>query len=170
MLEYAKRVGKPLMIYVFSDGSLSSTGMIDNCAAGRGKFGWQGDNPSVASTFFLVYNPSGRPQLRNGAASQQIGYYTSDGSVVATSSPAANSVNLLVKTVILNYMALHGHGRAFRTTCPAAWPAGSDRPAHLAGLTAFDQPHRARTARATASRWRAQPAVAFRRRRTACPN
>ncbi len=33
-LEYAKRMNKPLMVYVFSDGSLSSTGMIDT-SAGR---------------------------------------------------------------------------------------------------------------------------------------
>ena len=73
VLEYAKRLGTPVMIYVFSDGSLSSTGMVDNSVDGRGKLGWQGDNQSTASTFFLVYSPKGRPGLRNGAASQQIG-------------------------------------------------------------------------------------------------
>ncbi len=87
VLEYAQRVGKPVMIYVFSDGSLSSTGMADNSVAGRGKLGWQGDNSSVSSTFFLAYSPSGRPQLRNGVAGQQIGYYTSDGSVVGHLKP-----------------------------------------------------------------------------------
>ena len=60
-LEYAARKGKPLMIYVFSDGSLNATNMIDNTANGRGKFGWQGDNQSVAASFFLVFNPGGRP-------------------------------------------------------------------------------------------------------------
>src|SRR5580692_3299341 len=108
-LEYAKRMGKPLMVYVFSDGSLSSTGMIDTSAAGRGKFGWQGDNQSVAATFFLVYNPNGRPVVNPAATTpNQIGSYTADGSVNTASSPAANAVNLLVNTVILNYMALHG--------------------------------------------------------------
>jgi len=107
-LEYAKRVGVPLMIYVFSDGSVSSTGMIDTSAAGRGKFGWQGDNASTASSFFLVYNPAGRPALNPSAmAPNQIGSYTASGAVNTTSSPAANAVNLLVNTVILNYMALH---------------------------------------------------------------
>src|SRR5580692_4985904 len=73
-LEYAKRVGVPLMIYVFSDGSLSSTGMIDTSAAGRGKFGWQGDNSSVAATFFLVYNPTGRAVVNASATTpNQIG-------------------------------------------------------------------------------------------------
>ena len=116
-LEYAKRVNKPLMVYVFSDGSLSSTGMIDTSAAGRGKFGWQGDNQSVAATFFLVYNPAGRPVVNPAATTaNQIGYYTADGSVATTSSPAANAVNLLVNTVILNYMALHGQQGSFATT------------------------------------------------------
>ena len=118
-LEYAKRMNKPLMMYVFSDGSLSSTGMIDTSAAGRGKFGWQGDNQSVAATFFLVYNPAGRPVVNPAATTaNQIGYYTADGSVATTSSPAANAVNLLVNTVILNYMALHGQQQNFASTIP----------------------------------------------------
>jgi hypothetical protein len=113
-LEYAKRMGKPLMVYVFSDGSLSSTNMIDTSAAGRGKFGWQGDNQSVAATFFLVYNPNGRPVVNPAATTpNQIGYYTADGSVATTSSPAANAVNLLVNTVVLNYVALHGQQGSF---------------------------------------------------------
>jgi hypothetical protein len=116
-LEYAKRVGVPLMVYVFSDGSLSSTNMIDTSAAGRGKFGWQGDNSSVAATFFLVYNPSGRPAVNPAATTpNQIGSYTAGGAVNGSSSPAANAVNLLVNTVILNYMALHGQQGNFAST------------------------------------------------------
>jgi hypothetical protein len=40
-------------------------------------------------------------------ARQQIGSMTTGGAVATTSSPAANAVNLLVETVLLNYMALH---------------------------------------------------------------
>jgi hypothetical protein len=134
VLEYAQRLGKPVMIYVFSDGSLSSTGMADNSADGRGKLGWQGDNSSVSSTFFLVYSPSGRPQLRNGVAGQQIGYYTSDGSVVGTSSPVANSVPSLVQAVILNYMGLLGTDSQFSSVIQGQGLGGS---AALAALTAF---------------------------------
>jgi hypothetical protein len=118
VLEYAQRVGSPVMIYVFSDGSLSATSMVDNSTNGRGKLGWQGDNQATASTFFLVYSPTGRPQLRNGAASQQIGYFSADGSVVSTSSPAANSVYQLVQTVVLNYMGLMGTDGQFATAFP----------------------------------------------------
>jgi hypothetical protein len=134
VLEYAHRVGKPVMIYVFSDGSLTSTGMVDNSAGGRGKLGWQGDNASVASTFFLVYSPTGRPQLRNGAAGQQIGYFSADGSVVSTSSPAANAVNQLVQAVILNYMGLMGTDGQFPTLFPTQSLGSASA---LAGLTAF---------------------------------
>ena len=61
-IEYAARRGQPLMLYVFSDGSLSSNGMIDNSAGGRGKGVWTGDNQSTAAAFFLVYNPKGTDQ------------------------------------------------------------------------------------------------------------
>ena len=95
-LEYAARTGKPLMLYVFSDGSLSSNGMIDNSVDGRGKGVWTGDNQSTASSFFLVFNPAGRPVLRSPNMNQ-IGYYSGDGSVVTSSHPGANAVNLLVE-------------------------------------------------------------------------
>lgn len=39
-----------------------------------------------------------------------------DGSVETASSPAANNVNQLVQTVLLNYMALHGEQGLFDTT------------------------------------------------------
>ena len=102
-LEYAARMGKPLMMYVFSDGSVASNGRIDDSADGRGKPEWTGDNQATAASFFLVYNPAGRPvTIRN-----QIGYMSGNGNVVTSSSPAANNVNLLVNTVLLNYLALH---------------------------------------------------------------
>ena len=117
-LEYAQRVGSPLMIYVFSDGSLSSSSMVDTSVAGRDKLAWQGDNQTVASTFFLVYSPKGRPQLLNGVASQQIGWFTADGAVDPTSSPAANSVTQIPETMLLNYMALLGQAQNFSITFP----------------------------------------------------
>ncbi len=118
-LEYAFRKGKPLMLYVFSDGSLSADGQVDNSPDGRGKFMWASDNQSTAASFFLVFNPAGRPEIRDGFGGvpaerkQQIGYFQRDGSVANNSSPAANAVNLLVETVILNYMALHGEEGLF---------------------------------------------------------
>ena len=116
-LEYAARKGVPIMVYVFSDGSVFSNGMIDDSPEGRGKGVWTGDNQQTAASFFLVYNPNGRPQLleSNGGpeAHQQIGYMRPSGDVETASTPAANNVNLLVETVVLNYMALHGEQSRF---------------------------------------------------------
>ena len=107
VLEYAQRIKTPVMIYVLSDGSLTSSSMVDTTPAGRDKLAWQGDSSAVAATFFLVYSPSGRPAPLNGPASQQLGYFSADGSVVSTSSPGANSVVQLVEMVVLNYLSLH---------------------------------------------------------------
>lgn len=122
-LEYAARRNKPLMLYIFSDGSLASNGTIDNSVEGRGKGVWTGDNSSTAASLILVYNPGGRPTLMGANATeqarhQQIGYFRGDASVETASSPAANNVNLLVETVILNYMALHGEQGNFSTLFP----------------------------------------------------
>ena len=119
-LEYAARRGVPLMRYVFSDGSVSSGTEADNTVDGRGKFMWTSDNQSTAASFFLVYNPGSRPTLFSGdsvpaARHQQLGYFRADGSVETAGSPAANNVNLLVETVVLNYMALHGEQGLFST-------------------------------------------------------
>jgi len=91
--------------------------MVDTSVAGRNKFMWQGDNSTVTSTFFLLYNPSGRtPALALPTGKNQIGYWNSDGNLNTSSSPAGNAVNLLVQTVILNYMALHGQAGQFAST------------------------------------------------------
>ncbi len=122
-LEYAARLGVPAMVYVFSDGSLSANGVVDNSVAGRGKFDWASDNQQTAASFFLLYNPAGRSALFSGDAvpaerHQQIGYYRASGDVETASSPAANNVNLLAETVILNYMALHGEQGQFASLFP----------------------------------------------------
>ncbi|MEJ2256807.1 MAG: general secretion pathway protein GspF [Woeseiaceae bacterium] len=115
-LEYAARLDMPLMLYVFSDGSLSSNGVLDMTADGRGKGEWTSDNSSTAGSFFLVYNPprlGGRPTLMGGTLDeqlqhQQLGYMDAGGSVARAATPMANNVNLLVNAVVLNYVALHG--------------------------------------------------------------
>lgn len=71
----------------------------------------------------MVYNPAGRAQLRGAtleeqAMHQQLGNFDAGGSVVRTATPAANNVNLLVETIILNYMALHGNEGNFANLFP----------------------------------------------------
>ena len=138
-LEYAARVGVPIMIYVFSDGSVASNGMLDNSVEGRGKGVWTGDNSSTAASFFLVYNPVRRPVLMGSTADvqarhQQLGYFRPNGDVETSGSPAANNVNLLVETVILNYLALHGLQGQFASLFPSH---GLGNSVLMDSLTAF---------------------------------
>jgi hypothetical protein len=138
-LEYAARRNQPIMMYVFSDGSVSSNGRMDDSENGRGKGEWTSDNSSTGASFFLVYNPTGKPQLmgatpEQNAMHQQIGYMRADASVETTSSPSANNVNLLVETVLLNYMALHGEQNKFSTLVPGQ---GLGNTTMLDSLTAF---------------------------------
>jgi hypothetical protein len=65
---------------------------------------------------------------------QQIGYMNADGTVNAMSSPAANANNLLVQTVILNWMAANGTVANFKTLFPAQGLG-----ANTAMYTAFNQ-------------------------------
>ena len=126
VLEFAARKGVPLMMYVFSDGSLSSDGTIDNSVNGRGKGQWVSDNQDTASPFFLVYNPGHRPQIFTGSDGlspsqhQQLGAFSADGNVMRAGTPGANNVNLLVQTVLLNYMALHSQQGQFNTIFPSS--------------------------------------------------
>ncbi len=122
VLNYAQRVNKPVMIYVYSDGSVASNGRRDETAnngtqlGGRGKGEWTGDNSSTACSFFLVYNPVTKPDPL--IAGRQIGRFSADASVVTSSSAAANNVNLLVNTVLLNFMSLNGDLGQFPTLFP----------------------------------------------------
>ena len=145
VLEYAARLQKPVMMYVFSDGSLSSNGVLDNSTEGRGKGMWTSDNSSTAAGFFLVYNPNGRPQLLGDtpdqqAVHQQIGAMDTGGSVMVAATPAANNVNQLVNAVILNYMALHGEQGNFGNLLYPGWNHGlGTSSTQLDALTAFDR-------------------------------
>ena len=127
------------MMYVFSDGSVASNGRIDDSMDGRGKGEWTGDNSSTGASFFLVYNPTGKPQLMGATAEQsamhqQIGFMRPDASVETASAPSANNVNLLVETVLLNYMALHGQQGQFSSLVPGQ---GLGNSTMLDSLTAF---------------------------------
>lgn len=112
-LEYAAQSNKPLMIYGFSDGAVSASNNEEDDGNGVQKYRWQSDNSQTAASFILVYSPNGQPVLRNGAASQQLGYFRSSGNVETDSSPFANSVIQLAEMVVLNYLGLHGEEAMF---------------------------------------------------------
>ena len=118
ILEYAEKnplVGD-VMIFLFSDGSLSSDGQIDS-AVGKGI--WRNDNSSTASGVLLVYRKSGKPDLVPAVAtSRQIGYFRSTGNVETAANSVANNPEALAQMVILNYMALHGEEGNFTTLFP----------------------------------------------------
>jgi len=123
-LEYAQLLNKPLMIYVFSDGSVFSNGNPDDSQStgtgeglrlgGEGKGQWTGDNSSTACSYFLAYDPLKNVPIYGGGSPRpvelhrQIGRMSSGASVVTSATPAANNVNLLVNMMLLNYMALNG--------------------------------------------------------------
>jgi hypothetical protein len=117
MLEFAARRTAPLMLYVLSDGSLSSDGVLDNSAAGRGTGIWKGDSSDTAATLVLVYSPTARPALTRANANQ-IGYFRPSGSVETAATPVANNVVLLAEAVVLNYLALHNRVGDFGSVLP----------------------------------------------------
>ncbi len=109
-LEYARKKNRDLMIYVFSDGSVSSNGQIDTSVEGRDKGVWQGDNSSAAASLILVYSKDGRMPTVGGK--NQIGIYRASGSVetshAGNSAQISNAPALLAEAIVLNYLALHG--------------------------------------------------------------
>ena len=68
------------------------------------------------------------------ARQQQLGFMRPDASVDTASAPSANNVNLLVETVLLNYMALHGEQGQFNNVSPQQ---GLGNATMLDSLTAF---------------------------------
>ena len=117
-LEYAAAKGLPLVIYLLSDGSVASDGVVDNSVDGAGKLVWRGDSSDTSSTVMLVFDPDGRPGLT--ATGNQVGRYRASGSVETAASPIADNVTALAEAAVLNYLALHGEVGAFGTVLPGS--------------------------------------------------
>lgn len=117
ILEYARLLNKPVMVYVFSDGAVSSNGNADGT---NGKPVWTSDNGTCAATFFLVFNPASRPRLTNkaGVTQRQLGFYRAAGAVETSAAPFSNNVTQLAETVILNYLALNNQTGKFSQILP----------------------------------------------------
>ncbi len=138
VLQYAAIQQKPVMIYIFSDGSLASDGTIDDSVAGRGKGVWTADNQNVAATYFLLYDPKARPTPFQSSIemSLQLGNFNADGSQNTTATPAGNNVPNLVQMVVLNYMALHGTSAV--ANWPNLWPTNPTNNTLGAGASTLD--------------------------------
>ena len=130
-LEYAAKVGVPLVLYVLSDGSVASDGVVDDSVDGRGKLIWKGDNSGTAATFMLVYDPLGQPPV----LAHQIGHFRSSGSVETSATAIADNVTSLAEAIVLNYLALHGEVGRFGNDVLPGTPLGGQ----VAALTAFGQ-------------------------------
>lgn len=108
ILSLAEKKQKDVMIYVFSDGAVSSN------QSGNGKLAFTNDDDDRAATYMLLYrhNATSRADiLRNGAgptAKRQIGHYNSNTAIERNANLISNNVENLAKAVVANYLALHG--------------------------------------------------------------
>jgi hypothetical protein len=132
-LEYAARLGRQLMLYVFSDGSVNSTGELDNSVDGRGKGIWKADDSQTAAAFVLVYDPAGRPQLSRPGAGQ-IGWFRANGDLETGATRISNNVDRLAEAIVLNYLALHDEVGRLAQVLPAH---GLGSTAEIDSLVAF---------------------------------
>lgn len=103
ILELAQRKQKQVVIYLFTDGGVSTNGVLDG---NNGRLVWSGDSGQRSSSVMLAFDPVAKPPMRSNA--RQMGRYKTGGSVENNASPMSNSVNTLAKAVVLNYLALHG--------------------------------------------------------------
>lgn len=117
VLEYARIKSRPVMIYVFTDGAVSSNGSADNNAGG--KLVWTSDNGTCGAVLMLVYNPAGagRPALKKTDV-RQLGYYRASGSVETGATPLSNNVTQVAEAIVLNYLALHDDVGRFAQILP----------------------------------------------------
>ncbi len=151
MLEYAAARTTPLMIYVYSDGALSSNGQIDNTAdqtvngrtvpGGGGKGEWTSDNSGRSASLYIVFDPTVpavRPPLRGGdLARRQMGFFrTNNGAIETGALQISDNVDALAESVVLNYLALHGREDELDTVLPMH-TLGT--PAQREALIAFDR-------------------------------
>jgi hypothetical protein len=107
VIELAARKNKNVMIYVLTDGGVSTRPVIDDTEGGRGKYNWTGDSSVRSSSFMFVYRHAGRATLRR-PNDRQIGHFLQNGSVDREATLISNNVTNLAKAVVANYLALHG--------------------------------------------------------------
>lgn len=118
IMALAARKQKDVMIYVFTDGGISSNMNTQDGGAAEGKYRFTNDDGQRASTFMLYYKHSARPTLYSNAGSfdtrkRQVGYFKSNSAVEKAANALSNNVVNLAKAVTLNYLAIHGEESKF---------------------------------------------------------
>ena len=109
VLQYAAIQGKPVMIYIFSDGSLASDGTIDNSVGGPRQGRVDGRQPERRGHLLPGLRPEGQADARAEQSRDEPAARLLQSGRLAEHdrSPAGNNVPNLVQMVVLNYMALH---------------------------------------------------------------
>lgn len=104
ILQSAAVMQKPIMIYVVSDGSVSSADSTDRQAP------WQGDRSSNGVAYLLYYNPSGRPAVSDF----QIGQFNDNQAADPTYVTGANP-ELVAAAVFANWCQANKRNDLFDT-------------------------------------------------------
>lgn len=92
----------PLIMYWFSDGAVAAQASNDT----NGRYPFVSDNGERSAAVMLVYDPNGKPKIRNSR--RQVGFFNDSGAVEATASLISSSVESLTKLIVANYLALSG--------------------------------------------------------------
>lgn len=105
VLELAAQKGENAVVYVYTDGSVSSRQTIDASGIGA-KFEFTSDSGTRSVAFMLAYGANGKPEIRNPG--RQVGEFNENGGVTAGFNLITNSPENMTKAVIANFLALHG--------------------------------------------------------------
>ncbi len=98
---------RDLILYVFSDGSVTSNGGVDNSGNGRGKLVWTADSGQRGAAFMLYYRAAGKPKLRDSSV-RQVGAFKDNGAVDNTATQISSNVENLGKAIAANLLAIQG--------------------------------------------------------------
>lgn len=104
LLQAAALKKRDLMIYVYTDGGVGSSGAPDPTT---GKGVYNADAGQNSAAFTIVYKANAKPGLRRTGV-RQVGAFNDAGSVDSRFNLISNSVENLTKAVVANYMALLG--------------------------------------------------------------
>lgn len=109
MFEAAAKKKKALILYVYTDGGVSSS----VSGPQNGKFPWTGESGQRSGSFMLIYDPNGKPKIKNN--NRQVGWYNNSGSVQTNATVISSSAANLTKLIVANYLALSGKEKDLST-------------------------------------------------------
>lgn len=114
ILDTARILGKKVMVYVTSDGSV-----VSNEDAAPGAI-WTSDRGGAGLAMIFLYDPAGRP----ATSGFQIGDYTT-GQVANDRTPVGNSPELAAQAVFANWAKFNGNMALFTKVVPNGTLSGA---------------------------------------------